>query len=128
MQFHENLKRICNAKGTTPTAVLREMGVATSKIAAWNKGNLPKQEMLVRLADYLGCTVMDFFWDEEDEKRLMGNAHTIEEPENEDESDILRLYRSLSRRDKHEFMAMVYDFEKRIETTGDSHETNSSAI
>ena len=64
MKFHENLKRICNAQGTTPTAVLKEMGVTTSKLAAWNRGALPKQDMMVRLAEHLGCTVMDFFWDE----------------------------------------------------------------
>ena len=121
MQFHENLKRICNDRGTTPTAVLREMGVATSKIAAWNKGNLPKQEMMVRLADYLHCSVMDFFWDENDEQRL-SQSEKQAEPENEDEEDILRLYRSLSRRDKHAFMAMVYDFEKRLALIGDRAE------
>lgn len=36
-------------------------------------------------------------------------------PGNADEEDILRIYRSLSRRNKHEFMAMVYDFESKNE-------------
>lgn len=49
MKFHENLKRICNAQGTTPTAVLKELGVTTSKLAAWNRGSLPKQDMMVRI-------------------------------------------------------------------------------
>lgn len=33
MQFHENFKRIANERGTSPTAVLQAMGIATSKIA-----------------------------------------------------------------------------------------------
>lgn len=115
MQFHENFKRIANERGTSPTAVLQDMGVATSKIAAWNKGMLPKQDMLVKLAEYLHCSVMDFFWDEKDEQAL----HEASEPKDEDEVDILTTYRKLSRRDKHEFMSMVYDFDRRCESAGD---------
>lgn len=36
----------------------------------------------------------------------------------EDEEDILRVYRGLSRRMKHEFMSMVYEFENRQELKG----------
>ena len=126
MKFHENLKRICNAQGTTPTAVLKEMGVTTSKLAAWNRGALPKQDMMVRLAEHLGCTVMDFFWDESDELRLAQTQRVKADPENEDEADILRIYRALSRQDKHSFMAMIYDFEKRMELSGENKETKST--
>ena len=49
---------------------------------------------------------MDFFADKED-------LAPLAEPQNEDEQDILKVYRALSRRAKHEFMSMVYDFEKR---------------
>ena len=117
MQFHENLKRIANAQGTTPTALLKEMGLSTSKISAWNKGALPKQETMVQLAERLGCSVMDFFWSEEDEARLAAAAQV--QPENDDEADLLQIYRSLSRREKHEFMTLVYDFNKRCELAGD---------
>ena len=109
MQFHENFKRIANEQGTSPTAVLQALGVATSKIASWNRGMLPKQEMLVKLADYLHCSIMDFFWDGEDEERLKHSA----EPHDEDEADVLEIYRKLSRRGKHEFMTMVYEFDNR---------------
>ena len=65
MDFATNLKRICTERGTSPTALLKSMGVATSKVALWNGGSLPKQEMLVRLAKELNCSVMDFFADED---------------------------------------------------------------
>ena len=48
------------------------------------------------------------------------------EPQNEDEKDILRVYRSLSRRTKHEFMAMVYEFENREELEGDKESSAHS--
>ena len=56
---------------------------------------------------------MDFFADEED------LCYERAVPENEDEEDILKVYRALPRRAKHEFMAMVYDFGDRKEYEGD---------
>ena len=75
---------------------------------------------MMMLANKLNCSVMDFFADEED------LAITPPKPRDEDEEDILRVYRALSRRNKHEFMAMVYDFEARKELEGDSG--NSTAV
>ena len=63
--------------------------------------------------------LMDFFADEEDLAR-----RAI--PENDDEYDILRVYRLLDRRAKHEFMSMVYDFENKAELKGDNSGTDSA--
>lgn len=120
MKFHENFKRIANEKGTTPTAVVRDLGLSTSKVASWNRGGLPKQDTLAKLAQYLGCSVVDFFWDENDEKKVAFEDNQIQaEPENDDEEDILRIYRSLGRREKHEFMSMVYEYERAQKLLGD---------
>ena len=89
---------------TTPTALCKELGLSTSKVSAWYHGSLPKQEIMVALAKALGCSVMDFFEDED----YLHKATTL----NEDETDTLRIYRSLSRREQHEFMAKVYEFDK----------------
>lgn len=103
MEFGENLKRICADRGTTATKVCKELGLSTSKVSAWFMGSLPKQEVLIQLAERLNCSVMDFFADEND----------IVTPElDEDEQDIVRIFRQLSRKDKHEFMAQLYALEK----------------
>lgn len=129
MNFADNLKRICTERGTSPTALLKSMGVATSKVAMWNSGSLPKQEMLIRLAKELDCSVMDFFADDADLAAQNSNkTNTDTEPKNEDESDILRIFRSLSRRAKHEFMSMVYEFETHEELAGDNANNQSSVI
>lgn len=129
MNFADNLKRICTERGTSPTALLKSMGVATSKVAMWNSGSLPKQEMLIRLAKELDCSVMDFFADDADlAAQNINKTNADTEPKNEDESDILRIFRSLSRRAKHEFMSMVYEFETREELTGDNANDQSSVI
>ncbi len=101
MDFAENFNRICAEKGTSPTALCKKLGVSTSKVAMWNSGSLPKQEMMVRLAQELGCSVMDFFADGVGLSSL-----------DADEMDIIRVYRSLDRRGKHEFMTAVYEYEK----------------
>ena len=110
MSFKENINRICKEQGTTLTALVKSMGLSTSKVSRWNEGALPKEELMV----------MDFFADEEDLDPAPPN------PRDEDEEDILRVYRALSRRNKHEFMSMVYEFEARKELEGDSG--NSAAV
>lgn len=103
MTFRGNLNRICKEKGTNLTNMMRELGISTSKVTAINKGSLPSEKMLLSFAKHLECSVRDFFADEE-------NLHEIK-PVNEDEEDLLRIYRGLPRRAKHEFMSLAYEFE-----------------
>lgn len=115
MTFAENINRICAERGTNLTAVIKQIknGQSSYTTAINKRGSIPNQEELLALAKSLQCSVMDFFADEEDlccEKAV---------PENEDEEDILKVYRALPRRAKHEFMAMVYDFGDRKEYEGD---------
>lgn len=124
MTFAENLKRICTDKGTTPTALLRKMGVATSKVAMWNSGSLPKQEMMVRLAKELDCSVMDFFADDEDIPTSVSAGIELDE----DEKELVRIFRTLGRRERHEFMATAYEYEKRVEIQGDNGSIDTSAV
>lgn len=116
MAFADNIKRICAEQGTNLTAIVKEVKGSSSFTSAINKGSLPKETEMVEMAKLLHCSVIDFFMDEED---LAPQA----QPQNEDEEDILRVYRSLSRRAKHEFMSMVYNFENRKELEGDNETT-----
>lgn len=119
MSFRENINRICIQRGTNLTAVVKQAKGSSSFTSAINKGSLPKEDEMVEMAKILHCSVLDFFMDEED-------LAPQNEPQNEDEKDILRVYRSLSRRTKHEFMAMVYEFENREELEGDKESSTHS--
>lgn len=116
MAFKENLNRLCQERGTKLTPVLKELGYSSSKVTAINNGQLPKEDTLIELAQYLHCSVADFFANESD---IVSRATA----QNEDEEDILRVYRSLSRRAKHEFMYMVYGFENKKESAEDNDTT-----
>ena len=115
MTFAENINRICAERGTTLTAVIKQIknGQSSYTTAINRRGSIPNQEELLALAKVLQCSVMDFFADDEDV------CHKKVSPENEDEEDILEVYRSLPRRAKHEFMTMVYNFADRKEFEGD---------
>lgn len=115
MTFAENINRICKSRGVTLTAFIKGLGMSTSKVTAINNGSIPKETEMVLFAEKLNCSVMDFFADEE--------ALEPVAPADEDEADILRVYRSLSRRAKHEFMTMVYDYENREALEGDTYNT-----
>lgn len=114
MDFKENLKRICAERGTNMTNVVKEVKGSSSFTSAINKGSLPKETEMVEMAKILQCSVMDFFADEEDLVSQIKNP-----PRNEDEEDLIRIYRSLSRRNKHEFMSLAYEYENRKELEGD---------
>lgn len=120
MTFAENINRICAKKGTNLTAVIKQIknGKSAYTTAINKKGSIPNQEELLKLAEILECSVMDFFADEEDLTKEDLAPQVF--PQNEDEQDILNIYRSLSRRAKHEFMSMVYEFENREELEGDN--------
>lgn len=112
MSFKENINRICFERGTNLTAVVKQVKGSSSFTSSINKGSLPKEDEMVQMAKILHCSVIDFFMDEED-------LAPKDTPQNEDEEDLLRIYRSLSRRTKHEFMSIAYKFENREELEGD---------
>lgn len=120
MSFADNFNRICKERKTTPTALLKKMGHSTAKVTMWNNGSLPKESVMIDLAHELGCTVMDFFDDSPSEKEsvavgvTMIDVPAVEFALDEDEVDIIRLFRKLSRQEKHECMARVYAYEKKL--------------
>lgn len=105
MDFATNFRRICQEKGTSPTRVVLELGLSSNKVNRWNNGSIPKGDIMVKLAEKLECSVMDFFADEED--LLPKTEFALDE----DEKDIIRLFRMLDRKKKHEFMTKAYAYE-----------------
>lgn len=109
MDFYENFNRICNERGITPTALLKKMGVSTNKVTMWGNGSLPKQDMLIRLAHELHCVVMDFFQEGDEDIEIHSSTYFVLD---EDEQDIIKIYRLMPRKEKHELMAYAYSLEK----------------
>lgn len=103
--FWNNFTTICKERGTTPTGVIKKLNVSPSKLTLWKGGSLPKQSMLYILAEELNCTVADFF----------SVDHEIHEPQDADEADIITIFRSMDREDRHRFMARMYAYRDALE-------------
>lgn len=58
--FYENLKRICDEKGTTVTAVLKALNLSTGSTGKWKAGSVPSLEAVEKIAAYLGVSIDDF--------------------------------------------------------------------
>jgi transcriptional regulator with XRE-family HTH domain len=112
MTFATNFKRICEERGTSPTRVCLDLGLSSSKVNLWNNGSLPKADVLIKLARKLECDVLDFFEGDADMGALRPVTSKTEFALDEDEKDIIRLFRTLSRQEKHAFMAQAYEYEK----------------
>lgn len=56
----ENIQRVCQAKGTTPTVAARESGAGQNMVTAMKKnGSIPSVEKMSLLAAYLGVTTSE---------------------------------------------------------------------
>lgn len=51
--FYDNLVRICLEQHTTPTAVVKALGLSTGLPTAWKRGTVPKADTLKKLASHL---------------------------------------------------------------------------
>ena len=55
--FYDRLKAVCKERGTTVTAMLKELGLSTGGTGYWKKGQLPKGDVLAAIADYLQTSI-----------------------------------------------------------------------
>lgn len=51
--FFDNLKEACFKKGTSPTALLKSLGMSTSSVTSWKKGVEPSVGTVYRIAEKL---------------------------------------------------------------------------
>ena len=63
----QNIQRICQEKGTTPTVAARESGAGQNMVTAMKKnGSIPSVEKLSLLASYLGVTTSELLGEEKE--------------------------------------------------------------
>ena len=48
--FYERLKKICNENGTSPTALVRDMGMSSGNVTKWKEGGYPSIKVLKEIA------------------------------------------------------------------------------
>lgn len=103
--FYQRLNLICKSKGTTVTAMVKELGLSTANLSNWKNGRLPKTEIAFRIANYLGVSVYELMG-ENDKK------NSPDEPKlTEGEKIWLDLYHQLSNETRAVLVNMANAFE-----------------
>lgn len=57
--FYQNLLTLCGQRSTSPTRVVRELGISGGSVTNWKSGAVPHDATLRKIADYFGITVDD---------------------------------------------------------------------
>ena len=115
MSFADNINRICAIRGTNLTHVIKQLknGQSSYTTAINKKGSVPNEKDLIKLAEILNCSVMDFFVDNPDMVlNQNNNAGTISNNVNAGETYNTNNY----------YSACGNDTDKSVPITSDSKE------
>ena len=69
MDFYSALDTVCKKKGTTPWAVLKELGMSKSNVTSWKDGRSPRLDVVTKIADHLGVSAASLIRVMEKEKK-----------------------------------------------------------
>ena len=90
-------------RGTTPTSVIRKIGLSSGNVTSWKNGASPKKDILERLAQELDVPVSAFFEIGAPTKPQLQS----------DEEELLEVYRKLSQSGKRQLMGRAYELLER---------------
>ena len=65
--FYETLKEACKDKGTSPSAVVLALGMSKSNVTEWKKGQSPRLDVVIKIANHLGISAADLVSEAEKE-------------------------------------------------------------
>lgn len=57
LSFWDRLVALCEAEGTTPTAVTNSLGIASGSVTRWKNGGVPRDTTLLKLARYFDVSI-----------------------------------------------------------------------
>lgn len=98
MDFYSILKDECIKSGISPTALLKELNISTSKLTAWKKGSMPNSEFLIPISERLNVSI-DYLLTGKEKSNIQSkniSNTTLTEAENE----LLNYFRKLPVQEK----------------------------
>lgn len=97
MRFYDIFKQECEKASISPTALLKELHISTSKLTAWKNGSMPNSEYLIPISERLNVSI-DYLITGKEKSPLA--EQTAKELLSSDEQELMELYKSLSEKDK----------------------------
>lgn len=103
--FVHNLKKYMIGRGVEQADIVTALNITASTVSDWVKGKTyPRVDAMQRIAEFLGVKISDLTSEE--------GERTWDALTNEDEKELIAIFRRLGRREKHEMMAKAYELEK----------------
>ena len=75
--FYQNLLTLCGQRSTSPTRVVRELGISGGSVTNWKSGAVPHDATLRKIADYFGVTVDELLGNEPPAPAPVSSAITL---------------------------------------------------
>lgn len=66
--FFETFCKLCQSKGMSANGVAKELSIATGTVSEWEKGRVPQNATLLKVASYFNVTVDDLLGNTTDQK------------------------------------------------------------
>lgn len=120
--FYDNVYKLCYEHRIKMTALARKLNLSPSAPKRWENGSMPKPDTIKKIAEYFGVTTDYLLYGDSAEDRKPGTveAETIQHGPNEtavwltdQEEELIRVYRNLNARTKHEMMSYAYALDEK---------------
>lgn len=106
MGFYERLKQECNNNGISPTSLLKQLKISTSKLTSWKNGSMPNSDFLIPISEFLGVSIDFLLTGKEKEPSLSA-----------DEQELLDYFKKLPKKDKQRLIGRAELLAEQAETT-----------
>ena len=77
--FKDQFVKICNAKGVSPSAACKAIGLSHSTYAQWDDESVPRRATLQKFADYFEVSVDYLLGKEEEKKTTAEDGELVED-------------------------------------------------
>ena len=118
--FWEIYLKLCNQNNISPNGVAKKLNIPSGSVTTWKNGSVPRQTTLLKIADFFGVSV-DFLLGKV--TNITGNYNAVNNSTvtigdtsktlSEQEQEILRIYNTLSTKEKAELFLKICEYEKK---------------
>ncbi len=129
--FFEQLKKACNMRNTSVTAVTLQLNISKSNVTNWKNGTIPNGDVIIRLSELLDVTT-DFLLKGTDEQSVFNNMinnssnvevnsiknentyNNVEKNElSEITQELINIFENLPYKERIKLMGIIYEFEEK---------------
>jgi len=111
-QVAQTIKVIAKEKGIMTTKMLLDLGLNKNMLSTMNQGSMPDTENLIRIADYLTCTVGELLG--EKTKKSPADSEEPTGGKSALDAEILRATARLSDEAKRKILALLLEFQQDV--------------